>query len=120
MKDLILVVLSTLTFSTFSFANPTSNKVIKCGGVEFVAPDKMGDLPSISFYYASKVVQFSLHDGSLLLVAMDEHEPARVRIVISAQLNPKTGKYLGQMLTDYGSRERQLDSDNVTCSVTSL
>jgi len=52
-----------------------------------VAPAKIGDLPPIDFEYPAKVTRFSFRDGHLLLIAMDQEERARVRIVISAQLN---------------------------------
>ena len=53
----------------------------------FGVPKKIGGLPPIEFDYPSKVTRFSFGDDNLLLVAMDQGERSRVRIVISAQRN---------------------------------
>jgi hypothetical protein len=53
----------------------------------FGVPKKLGGLPPIEFDYSSKVTRFSFRDDNLLLVAMDEVEKTRVRVVISAQLD---------------------------------
>ena len=53
----------------------------------FDVPKKLGGLPPIEFDYSSKVTRFSFRDDNLLLVAMDEVEKTRVRVVISAQLD---------------------------------
>ena len=61
----------------------------------FDVPKKLGGLPPIEFDYSSKVTRFSFRDNNLLLVAMDEVEKTRVRIVISAQLDKAKGVYSG-------------------------
>jgi hypothetical protein len=81
----------------------------------FPVPKKMGDLPPIDFDYPSKVSLFSFRDGNLLLVAMDEGEPSRVRIVISAQRAKGKASYDGQFLIDMGGNQLQLDNGPVTC-----
>src|SRR5258707_15048005 len=53
----------------------------------FDVPKKLGGLPPIEIDYSSKVTRFSFRDNNLLLVAMDEVEKTRVRVVISAQLD---------------------------------
>ena len=53
--------------------------------------------------------------GNLLLIAMDEGEKDRPRIVISAQLNQKDHTYRGQFMTDFGGNELQLDNGMVSC-----
>src|SRR5579871_2830428 len=58
-----------------------------------VAPARIGDLPPIDFDYPAKVTRFSFRDGHLLVIAMDQDERSRVRIVISAQLNKATRTY---------------------------
>jgi hypothetical protein len=81
----------------------------------FDVPKKIGDLPPIEFAYPSKVSLFSFRDGNLLLVAMDEGEPSRVRIVISAQRARGKASYDGQILVDMGGNQLQLDNGPVVC-----
>jgi hypothetical protein len=85
--------------------------------VTFVVPATFGDLPDIDFDYPSKVSIFSFREGQLLLVAMDEDQPSRLRIVISAQLNKASASYDGQIVVDMGGHELQLHSGPVTCAV---
>lgn len=81
----------------------------------FPVPKKLGDLPPIEFDYPAKASLFSFRDGNLLLVAMDETDTSRVRIVISAQrAKGKTG-YDGQILVDMGGNQIQLDNGPVSC-----
>ena len=81
----------------------------------FVAPAKLGELPKIDLDYPSKVTLFSFRDGNLLVVAMDEAEPSRLRLAISAQLNKAKGTYDGQIVIDAGGNELQLDNGPVSC-----
>ena len=81
----------------------------------FVKPAKLGDLPKIELDYPSKVTLFSFRDGNFLAVAVDEADPSRVRLVISAQLNKATGAYEGQLVIDSGGNELQLDNGEVRC-----
>lgn len=81
----------------------------------FVAPAKLGDLPKIDLDYPSKVTLFSFRDGNFLTVAMDESEPSRVRLVISAQLNKAKGTYDGQIVIDEGGNQLQLNNAPVSC-----
>src|SRR3954454_23876113 len=86
-----------------STAASSKQRVITCpflqeGAVTFGVPAKFGDMPTdIDFDYPAKSSRFSFRDGNLSLVAMDECEPSRVRIVIPAQLNKKSGAYEGQI-----------------------
>jgi hypothetical protein len=97
-------------------------KTITCpflteGHVSFEVPRKFGGLPSeIDFDYPAKATLFSFRDGNLSLVAMDESEPTRVRIVISAQLNKKRGSYEGQILVDMGGNQLMLYNGPVRCT----
>jgi hypothetical protein len=81
----------------------------------FEVPKKLGGLPSIEFDYPSKVTLFSFRDDNLLLVAMDEAEKSRVRIVISAQRGKGKATYDGQILTDSGGNQIMLDNGPVRC-----
>jgi hypothetical protein len=83
----------------------------------FDVPKKLGGLPPIEFDYSSKVTRFSFRDDNLLLVAMDEVEKARVRVVISAQLDKAAGVYRGQIVTDAGGNQLMLANGPVTCKV---
>src|SRR5262245_60516455 len=94
-------------------ATPASSKrKITCPylqtGLTFDVPAKLGDLPEVDFDYPAKASLFSFRDGSLLLVAMDEGDPSRLRIAISAQLNRKSGTYDGQIVVDMGGNQLML------------
>jgi hypothetical protein len=98
-------------------------KMITCpfleeGHVTFDVPTKFGGLPSnMDFDYPAKATLFSFRDGNLSLVAMDEGDPTRVRIVISAQLNKKRGSYDGQIFVDMGGNQLMLHNGPVRCKV---
>ncbi len=72
---------------------------------------------SIDFEYPSQVSVFSLRDGNLLMIAHDQNDTSRTRLVISAQLNKATRIYIGQIVRDDGGNERQLINGPVSCSV---
>jgi len=90
---------------------------LKNGSVTFGVPTKMGDLPDVDFDYPAKTSLFSFRDGHLLLVAMDEGEPSRVRVVVSAQLNKKSGAYDGQIVVDMGGNQLMLHNGPVRCTL---
>jgi hypothetical protein len=90
-------------------------RYLKTEDLRFKAPANIGDLPAIDFDYPAKVTIFSFREGHLLLVAMDEGEPSRPRIVISAQLNKIKGTYAGQIVVDMGGHELQLYNGPVSC-----
>lgn len=104
-------------------AAPSRAKVITCpflqeGRVTFDVPQKFGAMPrEIDFDYPAKATHFSFRDGNLSLVAMDEDEPSRVRIVISAQLNKKSGAYEGQIFVDMGGNQLMVHNGPVRCTV---
>ena len=85
--------------------------------LSFDVPKKLGGLPPIEFDYPSKVTLFSFRDDNLLLVAMDETEKSRLRIVISAQRGKGKASYDGQILTDSGGNQIMLDNGPVSCKV---
>ena len=87
------------------------------GVVKITLPAKTGELPDIDFDYAAKATLFSFRDGHLLLVAMDEEDPSRLRVVVSAQLNKAKGTYDGQIVTDAGGNQRMIDNGPVSCTV---
>jgi hypothetical protein len=88
------------------------------GRVTFDVPTKLGDMPQeIDFDYPAKATRFSFRDGNLSLIAMDESEPSRVRIVISAQLNKKSGAYDGQIFVDMGGNQLMLHNGPVRCTI---
>lgn len=91
---------------------------LKEGHVTFDVPEKFGGLPAaIDFDYPAKAKEFSFRDGNLFLLAMDEEESTRVRIMISAQLNKKTGTYEGQIFVDMGGNQLMLHNGPVRCTV---
>jgi hypothetical protein len=91
---------------------------LKEGRVTFDVPAKFGAMPTeIDFDYPAKATRFSFRDGNLSLVAMDEGDPSRVRIMISAQLNKKNGAYEGQIFVDMGGNQLMLHNGPVRCTV---
>ena len=90
---------------------------LKAGRLTFDVPAKPGDLPEIDFDYPAKATLFSFRDGNLSLVAMDEGAPSRLRIVVSAQLNKKSGTYDGQIFVDMGGNQLMLHDGPVRCTV---
>ena len=48
---------------------------------------------------------------------MDEGDPSRLRIVVSAQLNKKRGSYDGQIFVDMGGNQLMLHNGPVRCTV---
>ncbi len=83
--------------------------------IVFTPPQKTGHLPDIDFAYPVDTTIFSMREKNLLLVAMDRADKSRLRIVISAQVNPLTHEYKGQFVTDSGGNELQLDNGIVSC-----
>ena len=120
-----IALITSLAVSTASLAaaRKTAAKSITCpflasGKVSFDVPAKLGGLPKeIDFDYDAKAINFSFRDGNLFLLAVDEGHPTRVRIMISAQLNKKTGAYEGQIFTDTGGNQLMLDNGPVRCAV---
>lgn len=92
-------------------------QTISCGDISFDVPPKMGDVPSIELAYPSTVQMFSFRDDNLLVVAMDSDDSSRLRLVISAQKNASNGNYEGQIVTDSGGNQMQMDNSTVTCTV---
>jgi len=117
-----LAIACALTSASPATAAAPKQKAITCpflkeGRVTFDIPPKLGALPAaIDFDYPAKATEFSFRDGNLFLLAMDEAEPTRVRIMISAQRD-KTGAYAGQIFVDMGGNQLMLHNGLVRCTV---
>ncbi|CEK10416.1 hypothetical protein [Legionella hackeliae] len=85
--------------------------------ISFVMPQKAGELPSVDFSYPLKTSVFSMREGNLLLIAMDEEDSSRLRIFISAQDKKHKNSYEGQFMTDSGGNQLQLDNGPTTCTI---
>jgi hypothetical protein len=113
-----LLVLSIAAGAAAASKQKVTCPFLKEGRVTFDVPGKLGALPTdIDFDYPAKATRFSFRDGNLSLVAMDEGEPSRVRIVISAQLKRKSGAYEGQIFVDMGGNQLMLHNGPVRCTV---
>jgi len=115
-----ILCLSSLVLSCDNGLAAQSTKAITCPITKYVSlkfdvPARIGDLPEIDFSYPSKVTIFAFRDRNFLAIAVDETDPSRIRIVISAQLNKAKGTYDGQFVADFGGNELQLDNGRVTC-----
>jgi hypothetical protein len=119
----VALALMSLTFAlSASRAASAGHKTITCpflqeGNLMFDVPVKSGDMPQVDFDYPSKATLFSFRDGHLLLVAMDEGDSSRLRAVVSAQLNKKSGAYEGQIVVDMGGNQLMLHNGPVRCKV---
>src|SRR4051794_15684690 len=102
---IVCVTLLTTLHATAAVAKSITCVYPEDQALTFDVPKKPGGLPGIEFDYSSKVTRFSFRDNNLLLVAMDEVEKTRVRVVISAQLDRAKGIYSGQILTDTGGNQ---------------
>jgi len=115
--------LAGLAFTAPATAAAAKAKTITCpflaaGRVSFDVPAKFGGLPAeIDFDYPAKATSFSFRDGNLSLVAMDETDPTRLRILVSAQRNKKSGAYEGQIFVDMGGNQLMLHNGPVRCVV---
>ena len=87
------------------------------GRLTIDVPANHKSLPKIDFDYPSKVTMFSFRDRNLFLVAVDEGDPSRLRVVVSAQLNKTSGSYDGQIFTDTGGNQLMHDNGPVHCTV---
>ena len=84
----------------------------------FDIPAKFGGLPKeIDSEDPVTATLFSFRDRNLLFVAMDESDPRRPRYVVSAQLEKKTGAYVGQIVVDMGGNQLMLHNGPVRCTV---
>ena len=123
MKQFILCILITFYGTALSHA---SSNTVDCtmeemnDSISFVIPETMSKVPTVDFAYPIKVIEFSMRSGNLLLVAVDQEDPSRPRLFISAQLNKKNKTYIGQFMTDSGGNEIQLDNGVVTCKVNGI
>ena len=119
----IALITSLAVSTTDSVAASAKHKTITCpflknGSVSFDVPAKLGDLPKeVDFDYPSKATSFSFRDGNLSLIAMDESDSSRVRVVVSAQRNKKSGAYEGQIFVDMGGNQLMLHNGPVRCTV---
>ena len=117
MKTIVLIA---IIFSVTSAAAAHEEQRIHCGSISFTVPKKIGDLPKIDLDYPSKVQIFSFRDHNLLLIANDAKEISRVRLVITAQFNKSTDAYEGQIITDNGGNQIQIDNGTISCTVASF
>ncbi len=120
--SLPIALMTSLAFSAAVSSAPSRHKTITCpflkeGRLTFDVPAKPGDLPEVDFDYPAKATSFSFRDGNLLLVAMDESESSRLRVVVSAQINKKSGSYDGQIFVDMGGNQLMLHNGPVRCTV---
>jgi hypothetical protein len=120
--SLPLALMTSLAFPAAVNSAPARHKTVTCpflkeGRLTFDVPAKPGDLPQVDFDYPAKATSFSFREGNLLLVAMDESEPSRLRVVVSAQLNKKSASYDGHIFVDMGGNQLMLHNGPVRCTV---
>jgi hypothetical protein len=121
MKKLLTLLL--IPFFISANANP-AKKTMVCQmqgtqqqtKISFVIPNNTSILPKLNFSHPSEVTSFKLENGNLYLIAMDQADPERLRVAISAQYLMGVDSYSGQIIADFGSKEPQIDNGPVTCS----
>ena len=114
-----LALFSSVVAAAASSTPPTKRATITCpflanGRLAIDVPANRKSQPTIDFDYPAQATIFYFGDGNLFLVAM---EGSRLRVVVSAQLNKKTGAYDGQIFTDTGGNEIMRDNGPVHCRV---
>jgi hypothetical protein len=117
-----LTCLACLILPHDAFAASSARKTITCpylkaDDLKFEVPEKPGDLPAVDFDYPSKLTVFSFTKGRLRVVAVDEGEPSRMRIRISARRNAAKGTYDGKITVDMGGNQLMMHKGPVSCRV---
>ena len=97
----------------------TRHRTITCpfladGSLTIDVPPARNAMPKIDFDYPATATMFSFRDNNLFLVGM---ESSRLRVVISAQLNKKSGSYDGQIFVDMGGNQLMHYNGPVHCTV---
>jgi hypothetical protein len=93
-------------------------KTIKCSNFSVAVPPPAGGSPQLDSAYPSEATIFHFENKkSLLLVAMDEDDPTRLRIALSAQWDKKSNRFKGQVIEDLGSSQLQIQNGPETCAV---
>jgi hypothetical protein len=118
-----VALLASLTVATAA-SSPviTRHRTISCpfladGHLTLDVPPARNAKPSIDFDYPAKATLFSFRDNNLFLVAMDESDSSRLRVVISAQRNRRSGSYDGQIFVDMGGNQLMHYNGPVHCRV---
>ena len=97
----------------------TRHRTITCpfladGSLTIDVPPARNAMPKIDFDYPATATMFSFRDNNLFLVAM---ESARLRVIVSAQRNRKSGSYDGQIFVDMGGNQLMHYNGPVHCTV---
>jgi hypothetical protein len=97
----------------------TRHRTITCpflanGSLTIDVPPARNAMPKIDFDYPATATMFSFRDNNLFLVGM---ESSRLRVVVSAQLNKRSGSYDGQIFVDMGGNELMHYNGPVHCRV---
>ena len=97
----------------------TRHRIITCpfladGSLTIDVPPARNAMPKIDFDYPATATMFSFRDNNLFLVAM---ESSRLRVIVSAQRNRKSGSYDGQIFVDMGGNQLMHYNGPVHCSV---
>jgi len=97
----------------------TRHRIITCpylanGSLTVDVPPARNVMPKIDFDYPATATLFSFRDNNLFLVGM---ESSRLRVVISAQRNRRTGSYDGQIFVDMGGNQLMHYNGPVHCRV---
>ena len=97
----------------------TRHRTITCpfladGSLTIDVPPARNAMPKIDFDYPATATMFSFRDNTLFLVGM---ESARLRVIVSAQRNRKSGSYDGQIFVDMGGNQLMHYNGPVHCTV---
>jgi len=97
----------------------TRHRIITCpfladGSLTIDVPPARNAMPKIDFDYPATATMFSFRDNNLFLVAM---ESSRLRVIVSAQRDRKSGSYDGQIFVDMGGNQLMHYNGPVHCTV---
>jgi len=113
------VVASLTIASAASSPVVTRHRIITCpfladGNLTIDVPPARNAMPKIDFDYPATATMFSFRDNNLFLVAM---ESSRLRVIVSAQRDRKSGSYDGQIFVDMGGNQLMHYNGPVRCTV---
>jgi hypothetical protein len=112
MKIALATVLVLITCQAFAIT-----QTLDCGKFRVEIPQTKGEVPVVSGLIEVEIAIFSLKNSNVVLVAMDAEDNTRVRLSLSAQLNAKTKKYVGQFIQDLGGSQLQIENGPISCSL---
>ena len=122
-RALAAALIGALALARPGLAMAAQTRTITCpflqeGRLAFDIPARPGALPHvIDFDTPVTATKFRFGGGVLTLRAIDESDPRRLRIDLSARRDAGTGAYVGTLFVDTGGNLMMLDTAKVRCTL---